>query len=62
MSMQARASSLVREVTTTHVGTAAPGCPVERELDSFGLNFSIRATARSLAPLDSRGRLSPRGS
>ena len=39
--MWARASSLVQEVTTNHVGTAAAGCPVERELDSFGLNFSI---------------------
>ena len=62
-----RAPLLVPGVTTDHVGTAARGSPVERMLyrwgaNLLGMNLLGRPTTWwSLAPLDSRGRLSLRG-
>jgi len=40
--METRASALVREVTTNHVGTAALGCPVEPKPDSPGTDLLRR--------------------
>src|SRR5258706_9011134 len=47
------------EITTEHVGTAAPGCPGEQS--SPGADSSTEAEQGSQASLgmDSRGRLSP---
>ena len=49
-------NNLSRFVTRTHVGTAAPGCPVKPIS-----TVSAENQKRRYAPPDSRGRLSPRG-
>src|SRR6185369_1835096 len=52
--------SVRRELTKKHVGTAAPGCPGERQL-ALGacLKAGVDLSPRSSVPPDSRGRLSP---